>query len=1108
MALTAPAAQPRILTFNFHEPYLCLMAKTGLSIDVGVYEEGRLKRDWHSVYRPKPPNLKLLPEKEWRERAASGAYDVIVAQNEMNALDLAEADAAKLLLCHNRRTFLNATATSDAEDPVETFDLLLEKLSQIFQFIFISKSKRDSYGIPGRVILPGIDLEEYGGYNGSSASVLRVGNTMRQRGLMFDVNLQEALCRGLMNDVVGVNEDIPGAAPAASYEALLQIYRTARCMLHVSRQEYEDGYNLSMLEAMACGMPVVALANRTCPLTNGVDGFVSYDPFVLRQRIKELLADQDLAREIGARGRETVAARFSMDAFVENWREALFEAADQKPSRESWQPKPQPAERLNLLLHYVASPLTTARYFEAAAQPTHHVMTTGFRLPEDVLEMWGFPPPPPPYPEQRIPLPHKAPYAQLIEHLPQGYEPDLYFWLDSGPSQVESDIDLLTIPKVAYLIDTHVSPELRLEMARHFDCTFLAQKGQVSSFRAAGIGNVFWAPLGCHPEMHDVGELAREYDVAYVGSFSEEEGDRRRELLQKVAQCFPNHFMGRAWPPEMARIYARAKIVVNVCHNRDVNMRVFEAMASGALLLTEEAEGLDDLFEEGKHLLVYRSEDELTALIEEYLADEGARSRIAEAGRELVLREHTYAQRLEAILEQTKKALGLTFRPRAYHQPKMATYYAHPRREVIQHVPFLAKRILDVGCGAGVLGHTLKEERGTPEVVGIELIEKAYHQARKVLDNALLGSIEEIELPYEDGHFDCITCADVLEHLVEPAAVLRKLARVLAPDGVIVVSIPNVRYHEVINMLVSGAWTYMDAGILDSTHLRFFTRASLVQLMEDAGLEVAELHPLNIRHHSHFPRDENGSLCFGKLTLEDVDDAEHEEFLVYQYMVCACKPGLDRLEPAREALRAHKDETAYALALDAVGVDEGERRHIVAKALARIGKLDEAERYYQEALELRSDPAVQGEYGILLTGMNRAANARPLLEASLQANPQQSRVMGTLGLVLLAEGELEEAFKLLSESLDASYDNLALLHHYAALATELDLLVEAEPLVARYAEFYPGNLDVACDHAELLATLERHEEACRVLEGVTVLNPEHERAQELRRRMDEHAAGQ
>lgn len=1095
--LRPPHSTPRILTFNFHEPYLCMMAQTGLPMDIGLYHQGDLARSWQTKFRPKPDNLTEIPESEWRASMMAGKYDLIIAQNEMNAIDVFPAPCPKLLVCHNRRTFLKSTARIDEGDPIHSFSYLLKRLVEVFQFIFISESKRDDYGIPGRVILPGIDVEKFGGYTGETPCVLRVGNMMQPRNWMFDVPFQDVVCQGLPHQVVGINPGIPESKPADSYEELLRAYRSNRCLLHVTRQEFEDGYNLSTLEAMACGMPVVSLANRTSPITDGVDGFVSFDAPTLRRRLQELLENPDLAGEIGAKGRETAARKFPMERFVERWREAIFEAIEQRPPAPEWRPNPIPPRRKSILMHYVSSPLTTGRYLELAAQKQHDICTAGFHLPQPVLELWGFKSTPPPYPLPRVPTPFDAPYSDVLAHLPRGYQADFYLFVDSGPHEISPDITLLKLPKVAYLIDTHVSPGLRLAMARNFDIVFLAQKGQIESFREAGIRNIFWLPLACSPELHCAGELERIHDVSYVGSFSSEEGDRRNGLLQNVARRFPNHVIGRFWPEEMARIYAQSKIVVNASFNRDVNMRVFEALASGALLITDEAEGLEDLFEDGVHLVIYRRDEDLPALIEQYLNDDAARERIARAGRELVFREHTYEHRMDLLTDTVVSTLTNAGGNEETGTEKVSSYYQHARRELLPFISYYARRVLDVGCGAGALGHLLKQERAVEEVAGIELSAEAAGMARRMLDQVVVGNLEDIELPFADGYFDCIICADILEHLQDPAAILRKLSRVLAPDGTLVISIPNIQFHDTLSMLSLGCWSYADAGILDRTHLRFFTRTTLRKLVHSAGLEVAELSPLNMRAEERFPRNPDGSLTMGKLTIRDLTDAEYEDFLVYQYVVIACHGRSDPLALARKALAAGYYEMALENAREKVEADDFERRIIMAKALTKMGRLEEAEKAYCAALRIRGDNEVKGAYGILLVGMNRLDDAKPFLEEVLAEEPNQDRIQGALGLVLLAQGKYEEAYHLLLAALEGSFEHISLIRPFASICETLDRLPDAEQLIGKFTEFYPGNLDLICVHAEVLLKIGGFGKAREMLETAQLLDPRNIRVQEL-----------
>lgn len=1101
--------QPRILTFNFHEPYLCLMAKTGLRLDAGMYGAAPLRRDWAEHYRAKPDNVRLVPEHEWRADLEAGRYDVLIAHNESNALDVLQAPCPKLLVCHNRRSFLMDSASPiPGADPRELYAELLEQLREAFEFVFISESKRDDYGIPGRVILPGIDAEEYGGYTGDRAAVLRVGNTMRERDRMFDVDFQERAVEGLENLVVGDNPSIPGSQPARSFDHLKRLYREYRCLLHVSREEYEDGYNLVTLEALATGMPVVSLGNRTSPITDGVDGFVSYDADVLRERCAQLLGDPDLARSIGARGREMVARAFPIERFVENWRAAIFEAAERGGRRAG--PRHAPAAKAgpNVLLHCMASPITTGRYIERALRQCCNLVSAGFRVPEAVLAHWGFEGSPPEYKPHDIDLPLNAEFKQVLEGMPEGFEPSLYLWIDSGPKEAPRGTGDSPLPKACYLIDTHVAPELRLRMAANFDVAFLAQKGQVELFRRAGIRRVYWMPLACSPELHALPEMDRHYDVSYVGSFSTEEDNRRRLLLEAVAERFPNGYIGMAWPHDMARIYAQSKIVVNVCVNADVNMRVFEAMAAGALLITDPAAGLEDLFTDREHLVVYRGRPELFDLIQYYLGHDEERARIAEQGRAEVLAKHTYRHRVDSMLRIADRLFGPGIQGRApAFEP--GDYYACPRPELLPHVPPHARRVLDVGCAAGAFGWHLKTRLDVDEVVGVEVVEEVGERARDVLDAVHLGNIETLDLPYADGYFDCIVCGDVLEHLIDPAAAVRRLKRVLAPDGVLVVSIPNAQFYAVVEMLAGGRWTYMDAGILDRTHMRFFTREELERLMAEAGLDVLRLAPLSMAGQDRCPRQPDGSLRLGQITIGRPDAAHYEALLTYQYLIVAGHPGGDRLAPARRALEEGRPSLALLQAEAAAGVDEAERLRLTAKAHARMGQTAQAAARLEKAHALRpDDPVVAGEYGIILVAASRPGDARPLLELGMSADPDNMRLRGALGLAYLAGGDHASAFAFLRVVLEGSFEHAALVGPFLAAAHGAQQLTAAAPVVRAYADFYPGNLDLSCVYARLLAAMGHADEAVERLETATAFSPDHEEARALLEALRRQSGGQ
>ncbi|MBF0623486.1 MAG: methyltransferase domain-containing protein [Magnetococcales bacterium] len=215
-------------------------------------------------------------------------------------------------------------------------------------------------------------------------------------------------------------------------------------------------------------------------------------------------------------------------------------------------------------------------------------------------------------------------------------------------------------------------------------------------------------------------------------------------------------------------------------------------------------------------------------------------------------------------------------------------YYQGDRPEVMVHVPPGAQRVLDVGCGAGNLGRALKE-RGVPRVEGLEINPEAARLARDRLDAVHQGDVASMPLPFAPGAFDVMICADVLEHLVDPGAALARLRPALAGHGRIIASIPNVRYFGLLNHLVEGGWTYADQGILDRTHLRFFTIREMVALFQGAGfrlLDVFEnLHP---DYESQQPAAYPADFTHKRMVLRQLSDFEFRDLFVFQYiLICA-----------------------------------------------------------------------------------------------------------------------------------------------------------------------------------------------------------------------------
>ncbi len=173
-------------------------------------------------------------------------------------------------------------------------------------------------------------------------------------------------------------------------------------------------------------------------------------------------------------------------------------------------------------------------------------------------------------------------------------------------------------------------------------------------------------------------------------------------------------------------------------------------------------------------------------------------------------------------------------------------YYGHPRREMAGFVPRSTKVMLDIGCGAGAFAAGLKQDGRSLEIWGVEMTPEAAKLATEVLDKVLVGDIVSVLPDLPLGRFDCIVLNDVLEHVIHPEEVLARIQPLLAPGGVVVASIPNVRYFfNVWNLVAGGRWDYTDEGILDRTHLRFFTRSSMKRMFQQKGYRVESMQGIN-----------------------------------------------------------------------------------------------------------------------------------------------------------------------------------------------------------------------------------------------------------------------
>jgi len=1246
-----------ILTFNWHEPYICLLAKTGHFFEVVLRLKGG-RKEWLVEQRPVPENIILISEDHALRKCYCHFYDIIICQNIDDLLLVKDIEIPKILIFHNKLSTEIALGgnTISKEDYLKQVKLLIEQ-SEPIKLLFISQTKKMDWGLEGYVITPGIDPNEFENYQGHWPKVLRVGNFLKERDIMMGFSLQEEILKGIPSTILGLNPTLPNARFSRSFEDLKKNYSRHRLYLNTTVEDYEDGYNLATLEAMATGMPIVSIANRTSPIIDGVNGYISDNIEYLRERIRMLLMDKGLAKRIGKEARNTVVEKFGIKEFLKKWNEVIEDSVNNGKRL-----KAENDKRLKVLLSYTSNPQTTAAYIEKAMRKICDVITYGPSISKETLIRWNLLAIEDKVKEHQIPF-IDGDLKKVFKQLPLGWKPDVFLYIDTGISYPLINLDAIKCIKSCYLIDTHLNLEKHIEIAKNFDVVFIAQKADVKRFKERGIKNVFWIPLACDPEIHGKKTNNKLYDIGFVGSLTD---PKRVELLDKLKRRF-NLYYERCFLERMAEVFSQSKIVFNKSIKNDLNMRVFEAMASGSMLLTDEAKGsgLTEMFQDRKHLVIYRDEKELFELADYYLRNDDEREKIAKQGMTKVLDRHTYAHRVQEminiikdrnnakeeirilgdskdeitsdaikfyekywkegtqisketisryqtiinqifsekpegkrileigvggeggiiihlkkdndvygldasvsaqkncerlglkiklanvdketlpfdneffdvvfafevfehlanpqfVLEEIRRVLkenGLcvisTPNPLIHHWPRLfypqlfeekafreflmvnkfhvlrifgygqnvyqsilpdgnakawswlwhcqklsqsnmgtvlleygkyfleqkneleirirpreaidmvrmrsetgtdnearfyltrslfyryiygeknefeqnlkfmlkcaaqnnhpdrikalchlsvlyietrrfginithenmfnqilraivtipeaksyldkiskesgitefeqltqmmshrdqtdgkstthpspekrepldIDYYRQERKDVEALIPKEARKILDVGCGEGILGKRLLE-KGVKEVVGVEIEQAVCEKTRENLSMVICGDIEEIDLPFEERYFDCIVFADILEHLKDPLSVIKKLKKHLKDSGVVVASIPNVRYYQVINMLVDGHWTYGDYGILDRTHLRFFTKKEILALFKNAGFEITTITGNVDPKYYTVCNSTPAEISFGRISLKDLSSEEIKDLFVFQYLIKAKK---------------------------------------------------------------------------------------------------------------------------------------------------------------------------------------------------------------------------
>jgi len=201
-------------------------------------------------------------------------------------------------------------------------------------------------------------------------------------------------------------------------------------------------------------------------------------------------------------------------------------------------------------------------------------------------------------------------------------------------------------------------------------------------------------------------------------------------------------------------------------------------------------------------------------------------------------------------------------------------YYSYERRELYPFIPAEIKRSLDVGCAKGIFSENIKKEKGA-EAWGVEMVPEVAEIAQNKLDEVLIGTFDEVHEQLPQKYFDCVFLNDVLEHMPYPDDCLVKVRKNIASGGCIVASIPNMRYIQVlIDLVWKKDWEYQESGIMDKTHLRFFTKKSIIRMFDKCGYNICRIEGIN----PISPRCLTSII--NTLTFGSIDDVRYSQFVV------------------------------------------------------------------------------------------------------------------------------------------------------------------------------------------------------------------------------------
>ena len=274
--------------------------------------------------RPLPDGARTLT---LDEALTSGrAYDCVINHNITDLLDTRGLSVPKLLVLHEtlEGRMEQQGAEFDAKDMRALLNSYLASVGG--HAIAISRMKARSWGVTHTVVQNSADPDAYLPHVGDVASGLRIANHIASKRVFLAWDFHEAALGGLPVRLVGHNPGMPNVEAASDWDHLKRMLCSHRFLVHTADPRFEDGYNMAVLEAMAAGLPVLTNEHPTTIVQHGATGFIASTPAEMREHAQRLLADEELARDLGGRAREFVQRSFSAARFRVEFTRAIQDA--------------------------------------------------------------------------------------------------------------------------------------------------------------------------------------------------------------------------------------------------------------------------------------------------------------------------------------------------------------------------------------------------------------------------------------------------------------------------------------------------------------------------------------------------------------------------------------------------------------------------------------------------------------------------------------------------------------------------------------------------------------------------------------------------------------